>query len=424
MQLETFIANRLYFSQSGENRSSRPAIRVALAGIIIGVAVMIVTVCVVVGFKQTVTEKVVGFASHLRVVNFDNNNTFEMRPVIVTDSMLNVLTSLPHIAGGNVFATKPGIIKTDEAYQGIVFKGTTYWDYFADNLISGRLPEAENEILISHRLCQLLNLPATKDAYGEADRSNEVRLERPTTITSYFVGESVRARKFVISGVYRTGFGEFDERFILGQIPVVQRLNGWDSCQYSGVELRVDNLRHLYEAADYVFFATANRFDADGNGYYMETLEQQNPQIFSWLDLLDMNVVIIILLMLAVSGFNIVSGLIILILDSIQLIGTLKALGATNRQVRRIFILQGTMLIGKGVLWGNILGLALCAIEYWMHLLPLDAATYYVNYVPIAFPVGWLLLLNIGTILVSVLILLAPSAIVTHISPAKVMHFE
>ena len=176
--------------------------------------------------------------------------------------------------------------------------------------------------------------------------------------------------------------------------------------------------------SDDVFFATANRFDEKGNGYYMETMEQLNPAVFSWLDLLDMNVIIIILLMLAVSGFSIISGLIILILDSIQLVGVLKALGATNKQVRGVFITQGVMLIGKGVIWGNILGLVLCAIQYFGHILPLDATTYYVNYVPIAFPIGWLLLLNVGTILVSTLILLAPSAIITKISPSQVMRFE
>ena len=406
MRFETFIAHRLYFTQKEGQRSSRPAVRVALAGIIIGVAVMIVTVCVVVGFKQTVTEKVVGFAAHIRVVNFDNNNTYEMRPVAVTDSMLNRLSSLQHIEQANVFATKPGIIKTDDAFQGIVFKGTTYWDYFAGNLIAGRLPEKENEVIVSDNLCGLLN-------FNEGDAA-----------LCYFVGEQVRARKFTITGVYRTGFGEFDERFVLGQIPVVQRLNGWSEKQYSGIELYVDNMHNLTFAADEVFFATANRFDEDGNAYYMETLEQLNPQIFSWLDLLDMNVVVIILLMLAVSGFNIVSGLIILILDSIQMIGVVKALGATNRQVRRIFVTQGAMLVGKGVVWGNVIGLLLCAIEYWGHLVPLDAVTYYVNYVPVAFPIGWLTLLNVGMIIVSVLILLAPSAIVTKISPAKVMHFE
>lgn len=406
MQFERFIAERLYFSQQTEGRSSRPAVRVALAGLIIGVMVMIITVCVVVGFKQTVTDKVVGFAAHLRIVNFENNNTFELSPIVVPDSMMQALAAIPHIESVNAFVTKPGIIKTNEAFQGIVFKGTTYWDYFADNLIEGHLPEAENEVILSRKLCDLMNLQL-----GDA-------------VMSYFVGESVKVRKFTIAGIYRTGFTEFDERFILGQMNVVRRLNGWSDDQISGVEVRVDNLRNLYAASDDVFFATANRFDEKGNGYYMETMEQLNPAVFSWLDLLDMNVIIIILLMLAVSGFSIISGLIILILDSIQLVGVLKALGATNKQVRGVFITQGVMLIGKGVIWGNILGLVLCAIQYFGHILPLDATTYYVNYVPIAFPVGWLLLLNVGTILVSTLILLAPSAIITKISPSQVMRFE
>lgn len=406
MQFERFIAERLYFSQQTEGKSSRPAVRVALAGLIIGVMVMSITVCVVVGFKQTVTDKVVGFAAHLRVVNFENNNTFELSPIMASDSMLQALAALPHIESVNTFVTKPGILKTDEAFQGIVFKGTTYWTYFEENLIEGHLPEKENEVLLSRKLCDLMEL-----SVGDA-------------VLSYFVGENVKVRKFVVSGIYRTGFTEFDERFILGQMDVVRHLNGWSNDEVSGIELRVDNLRNLYEASDYVFFATANRLDEKGNGYYMETMEQLNPQVFSWLDLLDMNVVIIILLMLAVSGFNIISGLIILILDSIQLVGVLKALGATNKQVRGVFITQGVMLIGKGVIWGNVIGLALCAIQYWFHVIPLDAATYYVNYVPIAFPVGWLLLLNVGTILVSTVILLAPSAIVKKVSPAEVMRFE
>ena len=406
MQFERFIAERLYFSQQTEGRSSRPAVRVALAGLIISVMVMIITVCVVVGFKQTVTDKVVGFAAHLRVVNFENNNTFELSPIMASDSMLQALGALPHIESVNTFVTKPGILKTDEAFQGIVFKGTTYWTYFEDNLIEGHLPEKENEVVLSRKLCDLMEL-----SVGDA-------------VLSYFVGENVKVRKFVVSGIYRTGFTEFDERFVLGQMDVVRHLNGWSDDEVSGIELRVDNLRNLYEASDYVFFATANRLDEKGNGYYMETMEQLNPQVFSWLDLLDMNVVIIILLMLAVSGFNIISGLIILILDSIQLVGVLKALGATNKQVRGVFITQGVMLIGKGVIWGNVIGLALCAIQYWFRVLPLDAATYYVNYVPIAFPVGWLLLLNVGTILVSTVILLAPSAIVKKVSPAEVMRFE
>lgn len=408
---EIWIAQRLYFSQNSskeaEARSSRPAVRVALAGVIIGVMVMIITICVVVGFKQTITDKVAGFGSHIQIVNFDNNNTYEMQPVSVSDSMLTALRAFPHVADVHTFATKPGIVKTDDAFAGIVFKGTDYWNYFAANLIDGTLPEKTNDVIISELQAKQLSLRV-----GES-------------MLSYFVDESVRVRKLHITGIYRTGFGDFDQIFVLGNIDVVRRLNGWDENEVSGVEILVDNIRNLDNTADQVYFATVNHLDENGyNLYYVQTLQQLNPQVFSWLDLLDMNVVVIILLMLCVSGFSIISGLIILILDSIQLIGVLKALGADNRFVRRIFISEATMLIGKGVFWGNVLGLGLCAVQYFTHILPLEASTYYVNYVPIAFPWGWWLLLNIGTIAVSLLIMLAPSAIVTKISPARVMHFE
>ena len=191
------------------------------------------------------------------------------------------------------------------------------------------------------------------------------------------------------------------------------------------MEILLDDIRYIDDVAGEIYFATVNRLDENGyNIYYVQTLHEQNPAIFAWLDLLDMNVVVIIILMLLVAGFNIVSGLIILILDGVQLIGTLKALGADNRFVRRIFLMQAAMLIGKGLLWGNVLGLGLAALQYFTHLVPLDAATYYVSYVPVAFPWGWWALLNIGTIAVSLLILLLPSMIITKISPAKVMHFE
>ncbi len=405
-QPEWEIAKRLYFSESGERRSSRPAVRVALGGIIIGVMVMIVTICVVVGFKQEVTQKVAGFGSHIQVVNFDNNSTYELQPIRVSDTLMTRLRGIPHVRSVSVFASKPGIIKTDSAFQGIVFKGTDYWSYFAQNLVAGELPKETNEVLISKELGDLLGL------------------ETEDNFLCYFVEEELRVRRLHITGIYNTCMSEMDRLFILGDIALVRQLNHWQPDQASGIEILVDNLRHLDEVADRVYFATANRLDAEGNAYYTQTLEQLNPQIFAWLDLLNMNVVIIILLMLCVSGFSIVTGLIILILDSVQLIGVLKALGANDGFVRRIFIHEATLLIGKGMVWGNVLGLGLCAIQYFTHLIPLEAATYYVSYVPIAFPWGWWALLNAGTILVSWLILLAPSAIVTKISPARVMHFE
>ena len=405
-QSEWKIAKRLYFSEEGKARTSRPAVRVALGGILIGVMVMIVAICVVVGFKQEIQRKVAGFGSHIQVVNFDNNATYELQPVEVSDSLLQKLRGLPYVKQVSTFASKPGILKTDSAFQGIIFKGTDYWDYFAENLVSGSLPEEKNEVIISTILANQLHL-----AVGDA-------------ILCYFVQEDLRVRKLYVSGLYNTCMSEMDRLFVLGDIDLVRQLNHWRASQASGIEVLVDDLRHLQEAADGVYFATANRLDEAGNAFYTQTLEQLNPQIFGWLDLLDMNVVIIIVLMLCVSGFSIITGLIILILESITLIGTLKALGAHNRFVRRIFIYEAILLVGKGMLWGNVLGLGLVAVQYFTQVIPLDASIYYVSYVPMAFPWGWLVALNIGVLLVAWVIMLAPSAIVSQISPAKVMHFE
>ena len=405
-QSEWKIAKRLYFSEEGKARTSRPAVRVALGGILIGVMVMIVAICVVVGFKQEIQRKVAGFGSHIQVVNFDNNATYELQPVEVSDSLLQKLRGLPYVKQVSTFASKPGILKTDSAFQGIIFKGTDYWDYFAENLVSGSLPEEKNEVIISTVLANQLHL-----AVGDA-------------ILCYFVQEDLRVRKLYVSGLYNTCMSEMDRLFVLGDIDLVRQLNHWRASQASGIEVLVDDLRHLQEAADGVYFATANRLDEAGNAFYTQTLEQLNPQIFGWLDLLDMNVVIIIVLMLCVSGFSIITGLIILILESITLIGTLKALGTHNRFVRRIFIYEAILLVGKGMLWGNVLGLGLVALQYFTQVIPLDASIYYVSYVPMAFPWGWLVALNIGVLLVAWVIMLAPSAIVSQISPAKVMHFE
>ena len=400
------IASRLYFSEEGKARTSRPAVRVALGGIIIGVVVMIVAICVVVGFKQEVQRKVAGFGSHIQVVNFDNNATYELQPVDISDSLINKLQGLHHVKKVSTFASKPGILKTDSAFQGIIFKGTDYWDYFADNLVVGSLPTAANEVIISTVLASQLHL-----TFGDQ-------------ILCYFVQESLRVRKLYISGLYNTCMSEMDRMFVLGDIALVRQLNHWTETQASGIEVLVDDLKYLHEVADRVYFATANRLDEAGNAFYTQTLEQLNPQIFGWLDLLDMNVIIIILLMLCVSGFSIITGLIILILESVNLIGTLKALGANNQFVRRIFIYEAILLVGKGMVFGNIIGLGLVELQHFTLIITLDAATYYVSYVPMAFPWGWLIILNLGVLAISWLVLLAPSAIVSQISPAKVMHFE
>lgn len=402
------IASRLYFSQQGKERTSRPAVRVALAGMIVGVVVMILTICIVVGFKQTITQKVAGFGAHIQVVSFDNNNTYDLQPIEVSDSLLTQLGSYGHVVATAPFITKPGMLKTDTDFKGIVLKGTDYWDFFACNIQEGALPAKPQEVLISRVVANRLELHV-----GDA-------------IMGYFVDESdVRARRFTISGIYDTGFLQFDDLFVLTSLETARRLQSWNLNTYSGVEILLDDIKNLNETSDEIYFAVVNKLDENGyKAYFVETLQDQNPAIFAWLDLLDMNVVVIIVLMLLVAGFNIVSGLIILILDGIQLIGTLKALGADNSFVRRIFLIQAALLIGKGVLWGNIIGLALAALQYFCHVVPLEAATYYVDAVPIAFAWSWIIVLNVLTIGLSLLILLLPSMIITKINPARVMHFE
>jgi len=410
MNTELLIARRLYYSSS-KHRTARPAVRVALAGITIGVTVMLVTVCVVVGFKQTVTEKVAGFGAHIQITSFDNNNTYEYQPIFAPDSMLEALAGIPNVASVNTFTTKPGMLKTNDNFQGIVLKGLSVesddaWRFFRDNLIDGVLPVQPNDILLSQDNARILGL-----SVGQ-------------TVLCYFVGDALKVRRFTIAGLYSSSFADYDNLFVLCPQPTVKQLNGWDSTQVSGIELRLDNFRRLEETYDEVYFSVANRLDAEGNAYYPQSLIQMHPAIFYWLDLLDMNVWVIILLMLAVSGFNIVSGLIILILDAIPMIGILKALGANNRFIRRVFVHEAAILIGKGMLWGNVLGLSLSMVQYFFRLIPLDPATYYVSYVPITFPWMGLLALNILILVVSLLTLLAPTSLATRISPARVMHFE
>lgn len=400
------IAKTLYFSEENSKHSSRPAVRVALGGMIIGVVVMIVAISVVIGFKQEISQKVAGFGSHVQVVRFDNNSTFELQPICVSDSLKITLKELPHVDNVASFISKPGIVKTDSAFQGVIFKGTDYWDYFSDNIVTGTLPTKTNEVIISTELAKQLCLQVEE------------------SFLCYFIGDELRVRRLYITGLYNTCMSAMDELFILGDIALLRQLNGWKDNQVSGMEVLLDDLQYLDEAADAVYYATANRLDDEGNALYTQTIEQLNPHIFLWLDLLDMNVVIIIILMLCVSGFSIITGLIILILDSVSLIGVLKSLGADNQFIRRIFVNQALMLIGKGMIWGNVIGIGLCLLQYFTHIIPLDPASYYVSYVPMAFPWGWWGVLNIGTLLVSWLILLAPSAIITQISPAKVMHFE
>lgn len=415
MKWEFFIARRIYFDKDKKRKVSPPAVRLAVAGVALGLAVMILTVAIVIGFKHEIRHKVVGFGSHVRISAFSSNTSFETPPVQFSDSLHNVLLSYPDVARTEPYATKPGIFKTDSEYMGVVLKGVTQeydWTFFGENLTSGTLPQltdsaTSNEILISQAIASKLQLTVGDD------------------ILSYFVEhERVRARKFTVTGIYRSDLTEFDKIYVIGDARQVQKLNNWAPDQYSGIELRLhhfDRMEAVTQALHHNLFATP---DAYGTHYYVQSARELNATFFNWLDLLDMNVWIILILMAAVAGFTMISGLLIIILENTAMIGTLKAMGASNRSVRHIFLNVALHLVGRGLLWGNVIGIALCLVQKHFTILTLNPEAYYIPYVPIELNVWHILLLNAASLITSMLMLLGPSYIVALIRPAKTIKFE
>lgn len=414
MKFSFFIAKHFHYNQDKTQLVSKPAVRIATTGIAVGLTVIIIAVSVIIGFKKEIQNKVIGFGSHIQISNYDRNSSFETVPITINDSLLKNLRDLPSIKQVQTFGTKPGILKTNSDFTGVIIKGVGEeydWNFLNKSLVQGTLPTYNdstigNEVLISKTIANLLQLKVGDSFF------------------TYFMQENIRVRKFVICGIYQTNISEYDKNFIIADIKQIQRLNQWDKNQVSGLEMQVHNYKKLDDAYNEVFITTANRFDDNGSTYYIQTIRDINPQIFGWLDLLDINTWVILVLMLSVAGFNIISGLLILILERTNSIGILKALGANNWSIRKVFLFQASFLIGKGMLWGNIVGVSICLIQHFTHLIPLDADAYYISYVPVSLNVFYWLLINVGTAIISFTMLIAPSYIITRISPAKAIRFE
>ena len=413
MNIEYFIAKRIHFQQ-GKKNISRPAVRIATIGIALGLAVMLISVAVVIGFKQEIRNKTIGFGGHIQITNFDNNNTYEMKPIKADSALIRKISAVEGVKHVQRFATKPGIIKTNTEFEGIIIKGIDSgfdWNFFKSNFVEGRIPDVSaskpvNEVIISKYLANLLGLKLGDNFF------------------TYFIQDQVRARKFKIVGIYSTNFIEYDKLFIITDLRHVQQLNDWDKDKFSGLEVLINNFNDIDKEGDLISAVTSNKFNKEGETYYSQTIKQLNPQIFSWLELLDLNVWVILFLMLAVAGFNMISGLLILILERTNMIGILKSMGATNWSVRKIFLYHSAFLIGKGMLWGNFIGLSLCAIQYFTGAIPLDAEAYYVATVPITFNWLYIIFLNIGTLLASLLMMIGPSYLITKIIPSKIIRYE
>jgi len=415
MNAELFIARRIYKGdKKNDKRVSSPAIRIAIAGIALGLAVMIVAVCIIVGFKKEIRAKVIGFGSHIQITAFDSNASYEYMPIAISDTLLAKLNANPAISHIQEFITKPGIIKTENDFMGVVLKGVPEeydWQFFRKNLLEGTVIEpgdttGSNRAIISKEI------------------ADKLLLKQGDSFTCYFVQDPVRARRFNIVGIYETNFEDYDQLFILTEKEVLVGLNEWDDDMASGIEVLVKDYDNLDLTAQELFFEMASQKDRLGNTFNTRSIKDINPMIFNWLDLLDMNVWVIIILMLVVSGFTMISGLLIIILERTNMIGMLKSMGARDFSIRKVFLYLSAFLIGQGMLWGNAIALLFCFIQDRWQILKLDPSTYYLSAVPVDLNPLYIILLNIGTLLVSLLMMIGPSYLVAKITPARSIRFE
>ena len=414
MNTELFIAKRL-FSEKKKTLANR-IIKIALAGIAIGLAVMIISVAVVTGFKNEVQNKISGFGSHFQVINFDINNSFETQPVRINQELISEILKIPEVKSVNSFGTKPGIIKTDEFIQGVVLKGvtsTTDLGFFKNNMVEGILPVIVdsvrvNEVIISQQIASLL------------------RLELNDPLNMYFINENEsnpRMLQFRISGIYRSSLEEFDKTFVIGDFKHIRRLNNWEETQISGLEVNLHDFRQIGRTEKRIR-ETVSMFNTKDNTLKVQSIIDKYPQIFDWLSVLDMNVWIILALMTLVSGFNMISGLLVIILEKTRMIGILKAMGGNNWNIRKIFLFLSGLLMVRGMVWGNIIGLILILSQKYMGLFHLDPTSYYVEVVPVNLSVIHLIVMNLGSVIITIAMLVIPSQLISRISPDRSIRYD
>lgn len=415
MNFSFFIAHKLYKDKGGRQHVSRPAITIATAGVAIGLVVMLLSVFVVLGFKHTIRDKVIGFGSHIQVTNFMTQMSSDQAPIAMNDSMIKVIGGIEGVKHVERFAYKQGVLKTDSDFLGVMFEGVAQeYDttFIHQNMVAGSIPkfsdsQSGNHILISQNIADKLKVNA-------GDR-----------IFAYFIDENgVRMRRFTIQGIYQTNLSQYDQVMCFADLYTTVKLNAWQPDQVSGAAITVNDFKQLDEVESR-FVEKINRTeDRYGETYATQTIRDINPQIFSWLDLLDMNVWIILVLMVSVAGVTMISGLLIIILERTTMIGVLKALGTRNKTIRHIFLWFAAFIIGRALLIGNAIALGMALLQQWTGIIKLDPATYYVSTVPVEINIPLLIILNVATLLISLFVLIAPSYLISHIHPAKSMRYE
>lgn len=417
MNVDLYIAKRIFSARENRNSLSHRIVNIALFGLVLGLIVLILTIAIVTGYKTEVSRKVIGFGSHLQVVNLDSNQSFETQPISQNQPFLGELKQISGVKHVQIFATKPGIIRTDEEVQGVVLKGIGPdfdWSFFEENKIEGE-PFAVQDTVRSNK------------AWVSKQMADLLKLKLGDDFSMIFIHESEsvpRQRKFQVAGIYKTSLDEFDRMFVLVDINHIRRLNNWDADQISGFEVLVEDLKTLETQQTAVHHLLLRYNTPDSPVLQVISIKEKYRNIFDWLGLLDMNVWIILILMVLVAGFNMVSSLLVIILERTQMIGILKAMGARNWSVRKVFLYFSGLLIVKALVIGNIIGVGICMVQHYTRLVKLNPATYYIEYVPINLDIWHLILLNLGTIIVTILMLVLPSYFITKISPDKIIRFE
>ena len=415
MNFPLFIARRIYFSEGDRHEVSRPAIRIATVGVAIGLAVMIITVSVILGFKHSIRDKVVGFGSHIQVTNFITQQTAVPAPIAISDTLLRELKAIPNVRHVEYYTMTQGILKTDSDFLGVAFKGVGEdydLSFIRQNMQEGKLPtfsskKSSNQIVVSRKQADKLHLHVGDKVYA------------------YFIAyDDVRARRFTVSGIDQSNMKQFDDVLCLTDLRTTSRLNDWESDQCSGAEILVKDFEKLEETNAAVAQLVKEHTDRYGETIASQSIYEANPQIFSWLSLLDINVWIILALMVCVAGFTMISGLLIIILERTQMIGILKALGAHNKTVRHTFLWFAAFIISQGLLIGDVIGIGLVVLQQQTGFIHLDPASYYVDTAPMELNIPIIVILNVATLLISVFVLIAPSFLVSHIQPVKAMQFD
>ncbi len=411
MNYELFIARRIIASKEHKNSVSSPIIKISILAIAIGIIVMLFSVATGVGLQKKIKEKISGFNGDIQITHYDGNNSkITVSPIVKNQDFYPDFEAVPNVKKVQAFATKAGIIRTPNEFEGIILKGVDAdydWSFFKDYINIGQAPvldgKVSSQVLISDKTAARLNLKMDDEFH------------------MFFVkddpNKAPNSRKFVVSGIFDSGFEEFDETFIIGDIRHIQRINKWSQEEVGGFELFIHDFDRLKETG----FEVYDSIDPSLNAY---TIQEKFPSIFEWLSLFDTNIIVIIGIMILIAGINMITALLVLILERTQMIGILKALGNANWSIRKIFLYNAAFLIGKGLFWGNLIGIGLLLLQKFTGLITLDPETYYVNQAPVYISIPALIWINVGTLSLCILMLIVPSFIVSKISPVKAIKFD